>query len=59
MNPRAKVEIRLGGMTLFAKGSPELGSTMFLHLVDRGFAAQKGESIGKIPVPVESSARFP
>src|SRR5262245_33420133 len=59
MNFRAKFEIRLVGITLFANGSPDVGSMMFLHLVDPGLLAQKAESVGKTPVPFESSARSP
>src|SRR5262245_51459593 len=58
-NFRAKFEIRFAGMRLFAKGSPDVGSRMFLHLLDLGLTAQKGESAANIPVPLESSARFP
>src|SRR5437867_12230850 len=59
MNLRAKFEILPAGITLPGKGSLVDGSRMFLHFVDSGLVAQNGELVGKIPVPFESSARFP
>src|SRR6266852_1318702 len=59
MNLRAKFEIRLAGITFPGKGTFVTGSTMFLHFVDCGLLAQNAELVGKIPVPYESSARFP
>src|SRR5262245_19917911 len=55
----AKVEIRLAGTKLPVKGSLVVGSTIFLHLVDCGLPAQNAEVVGRMPVPFESSARFP
>src|SRR6185436_4355868 len=58
-NLRAKFEILLAGITLPGNGSLVPGSRMFLHFVDCGLLVQNADVVGKIPVPFESSARFP
>src|SRR5579859_4152847 len=50
---------RLAGITFPGNGRPEDGSMTFRHLGDFGLAWQNAELVGKIPVPAESSARFP
>ena len=42
---------RLDGMTFPGNGRPVLGSMTSRHLVERGFAWQNAELVGRMPVP--------
>jgi hypothetical protein len=53
----ANVEILLAGTMLPGNGNFVSGSRTSLHFL--GLDWQMGEPVGKIPVPAESSARFP